>query len=124
MVEPFDILPPIDFGQHDAAGPRGHDRGKIQQGIRPVERIDPDPEPIVARRAAGEKVVDEPARERLVFGRDGIFQIEQGNVGGAVGSLGHFLFAVAGREQPGAHLDREGGRGRWDGRGHDLLSGQ
>ena len=105
VVELLDIGAAIDLGQHDAAGIGRHDRGEIEQGIGPVEGIDPHPQAMALLRIGLDKIVHHRPRRRLVVGRDRVLEIDQHDVGRAFHRLGHLLLAVAGREQPGAGGD-------------------
>ena len=77
-------------------------RYEVGDGVRAVERINAHPKPRAVLRIGFEKRAHHFARLWLFRLGDGVFEIDQHDVGGARGRLFHFAVAVARREQPGA----------------------
>ena len=98
------------LGQHDAVGPRRHDRREIGQGVRRVERVDPHPVRLAPVRRL-EVRGDRAARVGLGALRDRVFEVDDDEVGCAQPGLFELAGRIAGGEQQRAGAQRYGGHG-------------
>jgi hypothetical protein len=107
-VEDLKVPGRLRLGQHQEIrrGPRIEQRIEVGNAGPRVESVDAQRPARAGGRAARQVVERDGSGARLVFGGDGVLEIEDGDIGTSLGRLGEAVGMGCRREQPASNAER------------------